>query len=47
MTRPFPLQTVLELMQERADEATRNLARLIASEKDAKARLELLLGYRD
>jgi flagellar FliJ protein len=47
MTRPFPLQTVLELMQERADEATRNLARLIANEKDAKARLELLLGYRD
>jgi flagellar FliJ protein len=47
MTKPFPLQTVLELMQERADEATRNLARLIANEKDAKARLDLLLGYRD
>jgi flagellar FliJ protein len=47
MTQPFPLQTVFELMQERADEATRNLARLIASEKDAKAKLDLLLGYRD
>ncbi|MDR0380321.1 MAG: flagellar export protein FliJ [Candidatus Accumulibacter sp.] len=47
MTRPFPLQTVLELMQDRADEATRNLARLIASEKDAKSKLALLLGYRD
>jgi flagellar FliJ protein len=47
MARPFPLQTVLELMQDRADEATRNLARLIASEKDAKTKLELLLGYRD
>ncbi|MDR1661045.1 MAG: flagellar export protein FliJ [Azoarcus sp.] len=47
MTRPFPLQTVLELMQDRADEATRNLARLIANEKDAKAKLDLLLGYRD
>ena len=47
MTKPFPLQTVLELMQERTDEATRNLARLIANEKDAKAKLDLLLGYRD
>jgi flagellar FliJ protein len=47
MTKPFPLQTVLELMQDRADEATRNLARLIASEKDAKAKLDLLFGYRD
>jgi flagellar FliJ protein len=47
MTKPFPLQTILELMQDRADEATRNLARLIANEKDARARLDLLLGYRD
>lgn len=47
MTRPFSLQTVLDLMQARTDEATRNLARLIASEKDAKARLDMLLGYRD
>jgi flagellar FliJ protein len=47
MTKPFPLQTVLDLMQTRADQATRNLARLIANEKDAKAQLEMLLGYRD
>jgi flagellar FliJ protein len=47
MTQPFSLQTVLDLMQSRADEATRNLARLIANEKDAKAKLDLLLGYRD
>ncbi|MDR0576805.1 MAG: flagellar export protein FliJ [Candidatus Accumulibacter sp.] len=47
MTKPFPLQTILELMQDRADEATRNLARLIANEKDAKAKLDMLLGYRD
>ncbi|MDR1708298.1 MAG: flagellar export protein FliJ [Candidatus Accumulibacter sp.] len=47
MTKPFPLQTILELMQTRADEATQELARLIASEKDAKAKLDLLLGYRD
>lgn len=47
MTKPFPLQTVLELMQERSDDATRHLAHLIANEKDAKAKLNLLLGYRD
>ena len=47
MTRPFSLQTVLDLMQARTDEATRNLARLIANEKDAKAKLDMLMGYRD
>ncbi|MFT3851038.1 MAG: flagellar export protein FliJ [Propionivibrio sp.] len=47
MARPFPLQTVLELMQARADEATQQLARLIASERDAKSKLELLQQYRD
>ena len=47
MTRPFSLQTVLELMQTRADDATQNLARLIASERDAKNKLELLQQYRD
>lgn len=47
MSKPFSLQTVLDLMQIRADEATRNLARLIANEKDAKAKLEMLQNYRD
>ena len=47
MTKPFALQTVLDLMQIRADEATRNLARLIGIEKDAKAKLEMLQQYRD
>lgn len=47
MPRPFSLQTVLELMQTRADDATQNLARLIASERDAKSKLELLQQYRD
>ncbi|GHU37350.1 flagellar FliJ protein [Betaproteobacteria bacterium] len=47
MTKPFPLQTILELMQTRSDEATRELARLIANEKDAKNKLDLLQGYRD
>ena len=47
MPKPFPLQTILELMQSRTDEATRNLARLIANERDAKAKLEMLQQYRD
>lgn len=47
MTKPFALQTVLDLMQIRADEATRNLAKLIANEKDAKAKLDMLQNYRD
>ena len=47
MTKPFSLQTVLELMQTRADDATQNLARLIANERDAKNKLEMLQQYRD
>lgn len=47
MAKPFPLQVVLELMQNRTDEATRNLARLIANEQDARAKLQMLQGYRD
>ena len=47
MTKPFALQTVLDLMQISADEATRDLARLISIEKDAKAKLEMLQQYRD
>ena len=47
MTKPFSLQTVLELMQLRADDATHSLARLIASERDAKSKLEMLQQYRD
>ena len=45
--KPFALQTVLELMQRRADEATQQLARLIAAEQDAKAKLDLLCQYRE
>lgn len=47
MAKPFSLQTVLELMQVRADDATHRLARLIATERDAKNKLEMLLQYRD
>jgi len=47
MSKPFALQTVLDLMRQRADEATSQLARLIASEKDADAKLKLLADYRE
>ena len=47
MTKPFSLQTILELMQTRADDATRDLARLIAAERDAKNKLDMLSQYRD
>jgi flagellar FliJ protein len=47
MVKPFSLQTVLELMQVRADDATHHLARLIATERDAKSKLEMLQQYRD
>ena len=47
MTKPFSLQTVLDLMQIRSDEATRQLASLIANERDAKNKLEMLQKYRD
>lgn len=47
MSKPFALQTVLELMQQRADEATNRLARLIAAEQDAATKLKLLDDYRD
>ena len=47
MAKPFSLQTVLELMQVRADDATRQLATLIANERDAKSKLDMLMQYRD
>ncbi len=47
MSPSFPLQTVLELMQSRADESTQQLARLIANERDARSKLEMLQQYRD
>lgn len=47
MAKPFSLQAVLELMQTRADDATRQLARLIANERDAKNKLDMLQQYRD
>jgi len=47
MSKPFALQTIHELMQTRADDATQLLARLIASERSAKDKLEMLRNYRD
>jgi flagellar FliJ protein len=47
MPRPFSLQTVLELMQARSDEATQRLATLLAVEVDVKRKLTLLQDYRD
>ena len=47
MVKPFTLQTVLELMQARTDEATNRLAQLIASGRDAKNKLVMLQQYRD
>lgn len=47
MASPFSLQTVLELMHDRADKATQELARLIAAEGDAKRKLAMLQQYRD
>lgn len=47
MARPFSLQSVLELMRNRNDEATQRLASLIGVERDEKKKLALLLQYRD
>jgi flagellar FliJ protein len=45
--KPFSLQSVLDLMQTRTDHATRRLAHLIATEKDARSKFEMLQQYRD
>lgn len=47
MAKPFSLQPILELMQSRTDDATVALARLIAAERDAQGKLDLLRQYRD
>lgn len=43
----FTLQPLLELMQERADEATKELGRRLAAEQDQKSKLDMLVQYRD
>lgn len=47
MAKTFNLQPLLDLMQTRADEKTRQLGQLIAAEQNAKSRLELLEQYRE
>lgn len=47
MSQPFSLQPLLELMQSRTDEATRQLGQLIANEQNAKSRLQMLEEYRE
>lgn len=45
MSKPFKLQPLLEIMQNRTDEASRRLGQLIASEQNARSRLQLLEQY--
>lgn len=47
MTQPFSLQPLLELMQTRTDEATRQLGQLIAAEQNQRSRLQMLEQYRE
>lgn len=46
MSSTFSLQPLLELMQEKTDEATRRLGQLIAAEQNARSRLQMLENYR-
>jgi flagellar FliJ protein len=46
MAPAFSLQPLLELMQTRIDEASRQLGQLIAAEQNAKTRLKMLEQYR-
>lgn len=46
MSQPFSLQPLLEIMQTRADDATRQLGQLIAAEESQKSRLQMLEQYR-
>lgn len=43
----FSLQPLLEIMQNRADEATRRLGQLIAAEQNQRSRLDMLENYRN
>lgn len=46
MSKPFPLQSILDLSQLRMEDAARRLGELLAGEKEAGARLVLLQQYR-
>lgn len=47
MAQAFSLQPLLEIMQTRADEATRKLGQLIAAEQSQRSRLLMLEQYRE
>lgn len=47
MSSQFPLKPLLDLTQNRMDEAARRLGELIASEQEGTRKLELLQNYRD
>lgn len=46
MSEPFPLQTLLDLANNRMDDAARKLGELIASERAVEEKLTLLVDYR-
>ncbi|QID17257.1 flagellar export protein FliJ [Nitrogeniibacter mangrovi] len=46
MTKPFPLQTLLDMANSRMDDAARRLGELIANETEDCRKLELLENYR-
>ena len=47
MAQTFSLQPLLELMQSRTDEATRNLGQILAAEQNQRSRLQMLQQYRE
>lgn len=47
MASKFSLQPLLDLMQNRSDEATRQLGQLISAEQNARSRLQMLEDYRN
>lgn len=47
MTKNFPLQSVLDLSHMKLDESTRRLGELIAGERRAADRVDLLVQYRE
>lgn len=46
MSKPFPLQALLDLANTRMDDAARQLGELIASETEVSRKLEMLETYR-
>lgn len=46
MTEPSPIKTLLDLAQNRLDDATRRLGELIAGENECQKKLQLLEDYR-